>query len=254
VVPELQLREFCSVLAQCGLPPPTGACSESHTGPLPGVTYDAERCSEVRELFARHLSPADPGAFPVYRFLGRRYRVRYELAGPVQLSPARLAFLLDDLPLAAHLLTHFQKRVYTAEYLDLAKTRFRGSKAGTVEGEAVRVSGGAQEHLLFWLGRGSSKIGPWHLGGQAFVRFEFSGAADGRALDYRIRIVACPDNGFINAIMNMGLFKSLVIRQVREVVTDITEAARKLDAAGGQVPSDWTPFERARLAQLLSIP
>src|SRR5687768_1431341 len=108
--------EYCSLLAACSLQPPAGVCTPEASGGLPGVTYDEGRCADARELHAHGLSAQNLDAYPVYRFLGKRYRVTYLVEGQLPLSPARLAFLLEDLPLAAKLLSRLGEHRYTAEY------------------------------------------------------------------------------------------------------------------------------------------
>jgi hypothetical protein len=187
--------------------------------------------------------------------LGRRYRASYTVADRVALGEARLSFLMNDLPLAARLLTHFQKRRYEVRYLDDTRTRFWGRKEDALTGEAQLVAGSVPERRLVYFGRGSSKVAFWHLGGNGFLQFEFHPAAGG--LDYQLKLIASPDNGLINAIMNTGLFKRVVYGHMREVLDDITQAADKLARGGGaaiQKSPDWSGEEKAKIAAFLQLP
>jgi hypothetical protein len=249
-------REFCSLVRQCGLPAVDAPfCPDELTHGAPGVTYDEDRCQQPRDVAARGLKPWDPLGYPVYRFLGRRYRVAYALSGRVPVSAARLSYLIDELPFACRLVTYFQKTAYEAEYLDAAHRRFRARKGDALKGEVELAAGGVSQRTLFYLGRGSSKVGPWSFAGQGFLRFEFSPAPSlPSSIDYRVTLVASPDNGFINTIMNMGMFKGIVNRHLRETVTDLTEAARKLQEAPAELPGTWSAEDRERMKALRALP
>ena len=57
--------------------------------------------------------------------------------------------------------------------------------------------------------------------------------------------------------MNMGLFKSIVNGEIREMVEDVTEASRKLDAQAPRVPAVErvvAPRRSEKLAALLRLP
>jgi hypothetical protein len=249
-------REFCSLLARCGLAVPPGTCPEPLTRGVPGVAYDAGRCAEPRRLFARGVRPEGDLGFRLYRFLGRRYRVVYPIEGRLELSAARMEVLLGDLPLAARLLTHLQKVPYEAEYLDPDRRRFRGRRGSGLSGEAEVVAGGARERSLVYFGHGRSQVGPWKMRGLGLVLVDYQPAPDGRGLQYRMDVVATPSNAFYNFLMNRGLFKSVLVKKAREILTDIAEASRKLDEQGPTLTAapQWTAPEREKISALLRIP
>jgi hypothetical protein len=250
------LQEFCSLVVGCGLTPPAGFCPAEASGGLPGVAYDNERCAEARELAARGPLPQDPDAFPLYRFLGKRYRVDYLVDGELPMSPERLAFLLEDLPLAAKLLSRLGKNEYTIEYLDEAHRRFRGTKAGTLSGEATRVAGSIGERWLAYFGTGRSHVGFWKLRGQSFARFRFAALPPPRrGLSYSLQVLVTPDNSFVNRLMSLGLFRGLVLGQIRQVIDDIDAASRRLAEKGeAALRGEWTADERARVGRFLALP
>lgn len=247
--------ELCGLLARCGLSADEGFCTPALSAGVKGVTYDGSRCAEARDLRARGVSPTDPVGSRLYRLLGRRYRASYTVDDRVRLGQARLTFLMNDLPLAARLLTHFQKRRYEVRYLDETRTRFWGRKGDALTGEAQLVSGSVPERRLVYFGRGVSKVAFWRLGGNGFLQFEFDPVQDG--VTYRLKLIASPDTGIVNAIMNTGLFKRVVRGHMREVLEDITEAAEKLANGGGaalQRSPDWTAEEKAKIAAFLQLP
>ena len=247
--------ELCGLLARCGLTVDAAFCPPALSAGVKGVTYDDARCAEARDLRARGVAPTDPVGSRLYRILGRRYRASYTVDDSVRLNEARLSFLMNDLPLAARLLTHFQKRTYEARYLDESHNRFWGRKGDVLTGEAQLVSGSVAERRLVYFGRGSSKVAFWHLGGHGFLQFDFQPAPAG--VSYRLKLIASPDSGFVNAIMNTGLFKRVVYGHMREVIDDITQAAEKLARDGGaaiQRSPEWSEEEKAKIAAFLQLP
>ena len=247
--------ELCGLLARCALPVDPGFCTPALSAGVSGVTYDEARCAEARDLRQRGVLPTDPVGSRLFRLLGRRYRASYTVDDKVKLGEARLSFLMNDLPLAARLLTHFQKRQYEARYLDDTRRRFWGRKGDALTGEAQLVAGSLPERRLVYFGRGMSKVAFWRLGGNGFLQFEFTPAPGGVA--YRLKLIASPDNGFINAIMNTGLFKRIVYGHMREVLDDITQAAEKLARDGGaaiQGSPEWSAEEKAKVTAFLQLP
>ena len=248
---------YCGLLSRCGLAAPDGWCPPGQSKGVDGVKYDDERCTEARELTAYGVRNDDLAGFRLFAFLGHRYRVLYVVEGEVPLSAARLGYLMSDLPLAARLLTRFQSTPYTAEYVDPQHRRFRGSKGAKLSGEAALIAGGPDARTSWYFGEGTSKVGPWRLRGRSLMRFEFAPAGEGgRSVRYRVRIVSTPTNAALNLIMNLGLFKSIVNGEIREMVEDVTQASGRLEAAGATVQADpqWSPEDRDKLAALLRLP
>ena len=248
---------YCGLMRGCGLDAPEGWCTEEASRGIPGLRYDEARCKEARDLSARGVRNDDLPGYRLYAFLGHRYRVEYAVKGEVAVSAARLGYLMSELPLAARLLTELQGTSYTAEYLDESRRRFRGSKGSKLAGQADLVSGSPQEGVVWYFGDGTSKVGPWKLRGRSLMRFAFTPAgADGRGIAYDVRIVTTPSSGFLNAVMNMGLFKSIVNGEIREMVEDVTEASRKLDAQAPRLQQSnaWSAGEKQQVEALLRLP
>jgi hypothetical protein len=255
--PDPLRSRYCGLMRACGLDAPQGWCSEEASRGVEGLRYDEARCKDARELRGRGVRNDDLPGYRLYAFLGHRYRVEYAVKGEVAVSAARLSYLMSELPLAARLLTDLQGTHYTAEYLDEGRRRFRGSKGSQLQGQADLVSGSPQEGTVWYFGDGTSKVGPWKLRGRSLMRFAFSPAgADGRRIAYEVRIVTTPSSGFLNALMNMGLFKSIVNGEIREMVEDVTEASRKLDARAPvlRASADWSAADKDKLEALLRLP
>jgi hypothetical protein len=254
--PDPRVREVCGLVRGCGLPPGALACAPGGPG-VDGVDYDARRCEAPRALVSRGVAPDAPRYTSLFSFLGRRYQVAYDVSGDLPLSPGRLAFLIEDLPLAGRLLTHFQGVAYSVAYLDPDRSRLKASRAGTLEAIADQVSGSPLEGVLYYYGSGSSRLGPWKLRGQALVEVRYEPAPSGRGLRYRIRILASPANAVVNAFMNLWLFKSVLRGKVEEVLRDITQASAKLDRQGLAAlaaSGTWSEDDKRRIAALLALP
>lgn len=248
--------ELCGILTRCGLGAPRPACTDAFARGVAGVTYDDDRCSDPRRLYDQGITPADLLGARAYRFLGRRYRVAYVVEGRAAVSRARFVYLVGDLPFSAKLLSRFQGRAYFAEYLDGGRRRFRGNMGKTLRGEAELLAGTADGGRLAYFGLGTSRVGPWSLTGQAFLEVEFAADPAGKGITYRIRVLASPVNAVVDLVMRLGVFRGLVERHVREVLSDITTAMQKLEG-GGLAPGlqkDFTLEEREKLRALLSLP
>ncbi len=253
-------RDYCNILAFCGLPVPANHCPSKEALGKPKVEFDEERCLEARLLHSRGVKPTTPGyGYKLYRYLGMEYRIVYEVSDTVPVSPERLAYLLNDIPLAARLVSHFQKQPYSAVYLDGPERKhFKGEKGKRLKGDARLISGDTGEKRLFYFGTGSVEVAWWRLRGPALMDFTFAPVGkSGNRVRYNMRILVLPGNGFVNGIMNLGMFKNIVYGKIREVLVDITEAALKMEAGGREgmlKHSGWTAEERRKLEEFLKLP
>jgi hypothetical protein len=252
-------KDFCNLVWGCGLPVPDGYCPDRSQVEKPKFTFDSTRCQEARTLNSRGVGPSHPlVGFKLYRFLGMEYRVLYTIEDELPISLERLAYLLADLPLAAHLVSHFMKEPYTAEYLDAQHAHFQGTKGKRLKGDATLISGSSDEKHLFYFGYGVATVAWWTLKGPALMDFAYAQKPDnGKILKYKMKLLVFPGNGVINGIMNLGLFKKVVLGKVKEVLTDITGTATKLAAAGGKdilASKDWTPEEKKKIEEFLKLP
>ncbi len=251
--------EYCNLIWNCSLPMPRGFCPDRSLVTKPKFTYDSTRCLEARLLNARGIDPGHPVlGFRLYRFLGMEYRVIYLVEEDIPISEARLAYLLADLPLAARLVSYFQKEPYTAVYVDAAHNHFEGTKGKRLKGDATLISGSAKERRLFYFGYGIATLAWWTLRGPALMDFNYAPVpAQPGHLHYKMKLLVFPGNGMINSIMNLGLFKKLVLNKIKEVLDDITKTAQKLAVAGpGDIlkSKDWTPEEKLKIEAFLKLP
>ncbi|MDB5047867.1 MAG: hypothetical protein JWO30_938 [Fibrobacteres bacterium] len=252
-------KDFCNLLWGCALPVPAGYCPDQSTIAKPKFTYDSARCLEARTLTARGVGPSHPLiGYNLYRFLGMEYRVLYTVEDELPISEARLAYLLADLPLSARLVSHFMDEPYTAEYIDPQRTHFKGTKGKRLKGDATLISGSSDEKRLFYFGYGVATVAWWTLRGPALMDFSYAPApGKDKVLKYKMKLLVFPGNGVINGIMNLGLFKKVVLGKVKEVLNDITGTAQKL-AAGGSAEilksKDWSAEEKQKIEAFMRLP
>lgn len=252
-------RDFCNLVRGCGLPEPAGYCPAASALEKPKFAFDSTRCREARLLNSRGVGPSHPSiGYKLYRFLGMEYRVIYVIEDELPISEARLAYLLADLPLAARLISHFMKEPYSAEYLDAARTHFKGTKGKRLRGDATMISGSSAERRLFYFGFGTATVAWWTLKGPALLDFAYA-SPPGRpnVQKYKMNLLVFPGNGVINGIMNLGLFRKVVLGKVREVLKDITTTAQKLAAGGAaEILSDktWSAEEKKKIEAFLKLP
>jgi hypothetical protein len=252
-------KEFCNLVWNCALPVPDGYCPDRSLVEKPNFTYDSARCLEARTLNARGMGPSHPVlGFRLYRFLGMEYRVIYTVEDDLPISEARLAYLLGDLPLAARLVSYFQKEPYTATYVDAERRHFEGTKGKRLKGDATLISGSTNERRLFYFGYGVATVAWWTLRGPALMDFTYSpSASKPNYLHYQMKLLVFPGNGVINGIMNLGLFKKVVLGKIKEVLGDITQTAQKLALAGPAEilkSKDWTVEEKQNIEAFLKLP
>jgi hypothetical protein len=249
-------KDYCQFLWHCGLPKPNNYCPDSAALGKPNFIYDSARCSEGRELTKRGIGPDNAlVGYKLYRFLGMEYRTVYVIDDFIAVSIPKLEYLLNDLPFAARIVSHYQPEVYTAEYVDAEHKYFKGKKGKRLSGEARLISGSFWERRLFYLGQGKAEIAWWKLVGPALMDFTYN--MDPKGLHYRMKILVFPGNGMINGIMNLGLFKKIVNGKIHDVLTDLTETARKLAKdQGASIKNDptWSLDDKLKIDSLLKLP
>lgn len=219
-------------------------CTDAKSQPLAGVVYDAERCAEPRDLVAQGLKPSSEMGSYVYAFLGKRHRLTYDIKGEAAISSERFEFLATHLPLAAKLATTLGKTEYRIAYLQGDTGRFTAQRADKLKGTAELLFFDAAKARRGYYGWGESKVGPWRVSGSAYVvvttralgvsqNGQNKPLGNGpKRIAYDIRVRTAPINAFYNALMRMGLFKSIVVGQIEATVKDLTNAAAALRTQG----------------------
>jgi hypothetical protein len=252
-------KDFCHLVSACRLTMPKGYCPDTTLWGPRKFSYDSARCLEARQLTGRGVGPDHPRVgYRLYRFLGMEYRVIYQVEDVIPISIARLNYLLQDLPLSAKLIHFYRKEPYSAQYTDEQHRSFTGVKGKHLRGEATLISGDVGEKRLFYFGTGIAEVAWWVLKGPALMDFRYSSKTnDPSAVHYSLKVLVFPGNGFINKIMNMGLFKKIVLGKIKEVLIDITETAKMLAKDGGKSAMKGDVFsdsDKARINEFLKLP
>jgi hypothetical protein len=252
-------RDFCQIVLECHLPMPKNYCPDSAALGPERFTYDNTRCLEARQLQARGVGPDHPRVgYRLYRFLGMEYRVIYNVEDEIPISAPRLNYLLQDLPLSAKLISHYRKEPYAAQYTDEHRKSFTGTKGKRLRGEATLISGNVDEKHLFYFGTGVAEVAWWVLKGPALMDFSYAPkSGDAKSVKYTMKVLVFPGNGLINKIMNMGLFRKIVLGKIKEVLIDITETAKlmaKNSATDALKSPAFTSEEKAKIEAFLKLP
>ena len=226
-------KPACALVKACGLAIAVPGCTVENSRPISGVIYDAQRCSEPLDLLAHGVIPeVGMGAY-VYKFLGGRYRVVYDITGDAPVSEAKFDYLAQDLPLASKLATRFSKTKYSIQYVDAVSKRFHAARSDKLDGDAELLFHDGPAKRRTYYGWGSSKFGPWRLNGSAFVDIRVRPSAKTlQGITYDVRIRTAPVNAMVNAIMRLGLFKGHVIGQIEDTMKDLVGAAAALSTQG----------------------
>ncbi len=250
--------DFCRAVYGCNLKKGLPFCPPLKELGKAEFTFDSTRCLEARLLDSRGVGPDDPVVgFRLYRFLGMEYRVIYNVTDSIKISHERLEYLLNDLPLAARLISFYQKSPYTAKYLDSEHLHFEGTKGKRLYGDARLISGALNEKRLFYFGTGTAEVAFWTLKGPALMDFIYSPTSISKYVVYKMKLLVFPGNSIINKIMNLGLFRKIVFGKIRDVLIDITETAKKLQESNGKdllKSPQWSDEEKKKIETFLRLP
>ena len=251
-------KPACTLIKACGLAVETPSCTADQSRPVEGVVYDAQRCSEPRDLLAHGVSPeSGMGAF-VYPFLGGRYRVVYDITGEAPISEAKFDYLAQDLPLAARQATRFSKTKYVIRYVDPTVQRFHAEREDKLTGDAELLFLDARQKRRAYYGWGSSRFGPWKLHGSSYLDVRIRPSAKNPlGITYDLKIRTAPVNAMVNAIMRLGLFRGYVVGQIADIMKDLVGASASLSTLNlEKILNDpsFSAEEREKVRALAALP
>jgi hypothetical protein len=236
----------------CKLPDPTSSCTEASSAPVPGVELDASYCGWVRGFARRGIHPLTPDAMEMYRYMGSKYHVMYVVADTVAVPFAALDHLMSNVPLAAKLINSYRGTTYTAEFpFPHDSAYFKGSNGRNLSGVARQLwTRDDRRERVYW-GQGKVAILRWRLIGNVVIEFRAWPPTPGSARTcYNLRFTMFPANSFVNGIMNLGLFKSVALGKIREILDDVMQASASY--AQGTPPANpvvYTAQEQKALAE-----
>ncbi|MBF0431246.1 MAG: hypothetical protein HQK83_08215 [Fibrobacteria bacterium] len=249
-------REYCSVLANCGITYDKDFCPDSLSAAIQGVDYDSLRCSEVQRLSQSRIPYSEGLKRKVFGFLGNKYRVEYNISDTLPVKLYQFEFLLDHLPLTAKIINVFQKTKYTIEYKSKNKKYWKGNKGKNLYGEAILLTGGIYKKHLTYFGFGVVKIIKWKIFGPGLIAFNYT-SKNGNIISYDMRVLVVPGNKVLNIIMKMSLFKKIVISVILDIFKDITNAANEFNNTPLEELLEkytWTQEEKEQLQILFHTP
>jgi hypothetical protein len=245
-------RAYCNLMRTCKLQDPTASCTEATSAPVPGVELDQTYCGWVRGFARRGIHPVTPDAMEMYRYMGSKYHVMYVVADTVPVPMAALDHLMSNVPLAAKLINSYRGTKYAAEYPNSRDSLyFKGSNGRNLSGVARQLWIRDDHRERVYWGQGKVAVLRWKLVGNVVIEFRAWPPAAGSAQTcYSLRFTMFPANAFVNSIMNMGLFKSVAIGKIQEILNDVMQASEAYaTGAPATTPTSYTATEQKALAE-----
>jgi hypothetical protein len=214
---------YCSLTRHClGLDIPI--CPDSMKTPNPNITYDEEFCSIAQEIHERGLNPRQRFGILVNSYLGKRYRILYQVEGKLPITTDMMKYIMEELPFATYLVNAYQNTKYSMEYLSEDRNHFKGNNGNNLSGEFYKVNQIEDHKKTVYFGYGKAKVLFWTLVGEAVLLLDYEQTQD-NSIKYNIRCYIFPATGMINSIMNMGMFRSVVLSKLSEIIADVEKSA-----------------------------
>lgn len=239
----LDTTAYCSVTWNC-LQHQIPHCTAKQKQPQKGIKYNAEYCAPVRNITARGVHPNSISALQINSYLGQKQRVHYDVSGRLPINKAMMDYLMDNMPFTAHLINAYRQSEYTLKYTFGNKWYFHGDNGRNLKGQfnwVLADSSGAPGYNLFW-GKGTAKVLMWKLWGMAMMTLDYR-QVDASHLDYDLRATVFPANGFLNSIMEMNMFRSVVLDKIQVIIGDIETAARLYGQGDREPIAQYAPFK-----------
>lgn len=245
-------RAMCALLKACQLSYQSPTCTEALSEPVKSVTYDSNYCGWVRGFERRGIVPDGKLTYEVYRYMGTKYRVHYAVADTLDVPFGALDHLIGNIPVTAKLINQYRGTTYTAEYPNVSDSSFfKGSNGSNLTGQATVVWARPDHRERIFYGVGRVKVLSWAMRGNVIIEMKaWPHAADPRRSVYTLRFTMFPVSGFINSVMNLGVFRSVALGKIQDILTDIRLASEAY--ATKQPPKtkvDYTPGELRALAE-----
>lgn len=239
---KLDEQALCSSAKIClGLELPI--CSAEEYKPTPSINYNADFCQPYLELRNRGIPVKSATALQMYSYLGKEFRVIYAVKGELPVNTNMMAYLMDHMPFTAHLINAYQGTRYTLGYTTSDRKNFHGDNGGNLKGKfswvhadsAGKYSG--QRNVFF--GYGTAKVLMWKLHGVAVVFLDYKPKST-KSIEYELRSIVFPANGFLNSIMQMDMFGDVVRDRMREIISHIEKSA------GHYAKGDRSPIAKSK--------
>lgn len=234
---ELNQRAICSSAKRC-LTIDLPGCSEKDKKPLESLEYGPEVCGPFLELASRGVNPKSSIALQMFSSLGDEYRVVYEVTGKLPVNAEMMKYLFDHMPFTSRLINAYQGTNYTLAFSNGNKWNFHGDNGSNLKGrfhwvreDSMGLKVGRRN--TFW-GAGSAKVLMWQLHGVALVFLDYD-PIDHNQVRYRLRSIVFPANAFLNSVMQMDMFRNIVMEKMEQIVGHV-EASARVFAKGDRKP------------------
>jgi hypothetical protein len=234
---EMNRNAACAAAKKC-LALELSSCTIEELKPLEEVTYDAKMCAPIQEIVARGVDPKSSVGFQMFSYLGSEYRVTYQVTGTLPVNADMMNYLMDHTPFTAHLINAYQGTNYSLAFTYGDKWNFHGDNGRNLAGKFRWVLADSAKTKVglrnsFW-GEGAAKVLMWKLYGVALVFLDYD-PIDQNQVKYRLRSIVFPDNAFLNSIMQMDMFRDVVMDKMRIIVGHVESSAR-MYAKGDRKP------------------
>ena len=239
-------RAYCRLVKECQIADKTSSCTEALSAPIPGVDHDQLYCGWVRGFARRGIYPTTLPSLKMWQFMGSKYHVMYVVADTVPMPAPALDLLMRNIPLAAKLIDSYRGTKYAAEDPDPQDSLFfHGTNGKSLEGQARELWIRDDHRERVYWGQGRVQVLDWKLVGEVIIEFRaWPPAQSPNRTCYSIRFTMFPANSLIDAVMNMGMFRSVAIGKIQEILGDILQASQAY--ATGKTPTSpvkYTPAE-----------
>ncbi len=251
--PAEKRRMLCNTIHTCRIPGEGAHCTEAESAPIDGTVLDENYCSWVRSFSRRGIHPGTYNNNELYQRMGNRYHIMYVMHDTIPVPVKALDYLVRNVPLTCKLINSYQKSNYAASFVNGDPSTFTGTNNKNLTGTARQVWKNANGTDHVYYGVGHTHILTWRMKGDVIVELRYW-PRNHRSCHYSARFTMFPENGFINSVMNMGIFRRTAIDKIDEVLSDISRAANAY-AAGkpAKYPQVYTPEEQKQLEEFNAL-
>jgi hypothetical protein len=229
----VKAEEYCPALREC-LNLTSPACQLKQYPKLEDIEYDTDFCEPIKELQRRGASHTERQGKEMYTLMSKEYRILYPVKGKLPISANTMKFLLGNLPFTTHIINAYQKTKYWAAYTNSSKTTFNGNNGGSLKGKFAWADRSTDQQTNLVYGTGYAKVLMWNLKGDAIVTLDYQPLGKD-SITYDIVCYAFPSGSILNGIMEMSMFRNVVLDKINEIIQDIQSSAHRF-AAGEREP------------------
>jgi len=176
----------------------------------------------------------------------------YVVVDTVPIPMPALDLLMANIPVAAKLINSYRDTKYQAEYpIAHDSLFFKGNNGKNLSGQARQLWIRDDHRERVYWGQGKVSVLKWNMVGNVVIEFRAWPVAPGSPLtSYSLRFTMFPANALVNSIMNMGMFKSVALGKIQEILDDVMQASQAYAQGKPALkPVTYTPEELKVLAR-----